>query len=348
MDHIERRSLTGRLQFIVAQERSKTFRWTFAFSLFAAAFGVRLLIDSRLPPGFPYLTFFPAVIVATLVSGLWPGIVCAALGGIASWYFFIAPVNSFELTPGAVLALAFYTFIVAVDILIIHTISVTTRTLVRQRQALAQLAASREKENIQLLEQDVLQKQLSAELVHRLKNQLTLVQAIVNQTTRSGGEPEAMYTVLRARIGVLAGAHELLVHGVAGVASVADLVSKAISIYDTCQFDVGGPDVKVAERAAVSLSLMLHELGTNAAKYGALSVTSGRVHIGWSIEGDEKPVFKLIWKEEGGPPVSAPKRRGAGSRLISVGIGSGSDVTLSFDPAGLECQLTVPLDQLQM
>ena len=348
MDQIERRSLTGRLQFIVAQERSETFRWTFALSLFAAALGVRLAIDSSLPPGFPYLTFFPAVIVATLVSGLWPGIACAALGGVASWYFFIAPVNSFALTPGAVLALVFYAFIVAVDILIIHTISVTTRTLVRQRQALSQLAASKEKENIQLLEQDALQKQLSAELVHRLKNQLTLVQAIINQTTRSGGEPEAIYAVLRARIGVLAGAHDLLVHGVAGVASVADVVNKAISIYDTCQFDVGGPDVQVAERAAVSLSLMLHELGTNAAKYGALSVPSGRVHVGWSIEGGETPVFTLIWQEEGGPPVTAPNRRGAGSRLISVGIGSGSDVTLSFHPTGLECQLIVPLDQLQM
>lgn len=348
MDQIERRSLTGRLQFIVVQKRSGAFRWAFALSLFLAAFGLRLLIDSRLPPGFPYLTFFPAVIVATLISGLWPGIVCAALGGIASWYFFIAPVNSFGLTPGALLALAFYTFIVAVDILIIHTISVTTRTLVRQRQALAQLAASKEKENIQLLEQDVLQKQLSAELVHRLKNQLTLVQAIVNQTTRSGGEPEAMYTVLRARIGVLAGAHDLLVHGVAGVASVADVVSKAISIYDTCQFDMGGPDVKVAERAAVSLSLMLHELGTNAAKYGALSVPSGRVHVRWSIVAGEKPVFMLSWTEEAGPPVSVPQRRGAGSRLISVGIGSGSDVTLSFEATGLVCHLSVPLEQLEM
>lgn len=348
MDQIERRSLTGRLQLIVARERSEVFRWAFALVLFAVAFEVRRSLDDRLPAGFPFLTFFPSVIVATLVSGLWPGIVCAVLGGLASWYFFIPPVNSLELTPGASLAMGFYIFIVAVDILIIHTISVTTRTLVRQRQELARLAASKEKENIQLLEQDVLQKQVSAELVHRLKNQLTLVQAIVNQTTRSGGEPDAVFENLRGRIGVLAGAHELLVHGTAGLACVGDVVKKTISMYDASQFEWGGPDVQLAERAAVYLSLMLHELGTNAAKYGALSLPSGRVRVEWAVTTGEQPNFVLTWREEGGPPVVQPQRRGAGSRLISVGIGSGSDVSMAYETTGLVCRLCVPVNQLDM
>lgn len=348
MDHINRRTPIGRLQFIVAQERSTFFRWAFALSLFAAAFGVRLAIDASLPPGFPFLTFFPAVIVATLVSGLYPGVACAVMGGIASWYFFIPPTLSFDLTPGAILALVFYVFIVAVDILIIHTITVTTRSLVRQRQALAQIAASKERENIQLLEQDVIQKQLSGELVHRLKNQLSLVQAIVNQTTRSTDDPVQMGATLRGRIAVLAGAHELLVHGVAEGTSVGNVVRKSISIYDESQFGIDGPDLKISERAAVSLSLMLHELGTNAAKYGALSVPGGRVHIEWAVEDGHEPVFRLTWREEGGPPVSPPQRRGAGSRLISVGIGSGSEVVMTYETTGVACRLTVPVEQLNL
>jgi two-component sensor histidine kinase len=348
MDKIERRSPLGRLQLIVAGERPAFFRWAFAIALFVAAFGVRFAIDSRLPPGFPYLTFFPAVIVATLFSGLWPGIVCALLGGLASWYFFIAPVNSFELTPGAVLALVFYAFIVSVDILIIHTVSVTTATLIRQRQEIARFAESKERENQLLLEQDALQKKLSAELVHRLKNQLTLVQAIVNQTTRSVTDPAAMVVTLRGRIGVLAGAHDLLLHGVAGVTSVHDIVRKSISIYDTRRFGVKGPDVEVAERAAVSLTLMLHELGTNASKYGALTTPEGRVAVEWSVADGDEPVFELIWREEDGPAVSVPERRGAGSRLIAAGIGSGSEVVMDFAPGGVACRLRVPLQQMSM
>lgn len=348
MDHIERRSLTGRLQLIVVQKRSPVFRWAFALALFAVAFGLRLSVDSQLPPGFPFLTYFPAVIIATLVSGLWPGIVCAALGGLTSWYFFIAPVNSFELTPGAVLALVFYGFIVSVDILIIHAISVTTRTLIQQRQELALLAASKEKENIQLLEQDVLQKQLSAELVHRLKNQLTLVQVIVNQTTRSTEDPAQMAATLRGRIGVLAGAHDLLVHGVEGGTSVADVVGKAISLYDGQQFEVGGPPLRIGERAAVSFSLMLHELATNAAKYGALSLPGGRVTVEWTVVGQDPARFLFTWQERGGPPVVAPQRRGAGSRLISAGIGAGCTVDMSYEEAGLVCRLAVATDQLDL
>jgi two-component sensor histidine kinase len=347
MDHTARASLIERLQNLVAKEHAPWFRWVFALTLFAVAFTLRLELDSTLPAGFPYLTFFPAVIVATLVSGLWPGVVSAVLGGLASWYFFIAPTYSFGLTPGALLALAFYTFIVTVDILIIHTITIVTRSLRAQRQELADLAASKVQENQQLLEQDAFQRQVSAELAHRLKNQLALVQAIINQTTRTANDPATLGATLRGRIGVLAEAHDLLVHGGTGMTSVEDIVRKAISIYDTRRFTIGGPEVQIADRPAVSLALMLHELGTNAAKYGALSGPAGQVDIRWDVSGGPERQFVLSWTERDGPAVVKPEKKGAGSRLIVSGVGSGSDVRHEFDEDGVLCRLSVAVDQLK-
>ena len=135
-------SYTAILQSIVTQERSARFRWTLSLGLVVVAFVVRYALNDALPPGFPYLTFFPAVIVTTLLAGLWPGIVSAALCGLASWFFFVAPANSFGLNPGALTALAFYAFIVSVDIFIIHSVTVTAQHLRAEREAMAELAAS--------------------------------------------------------------------------------------------------------------------------------------------------------------------------------------------------------------
>ncbi|MGA1834306.1 sensor histidine kinase [Rhizobium wenxiniae] len=343
----EKRSLIVRLQELVTRERSARFRWTLALSLFVVALVVRLLINEELPSGFPYLTFFPAVIIATLICGLWPGVVNAILSGLASWYFFIAPAYTFELTPGSVLALLFYAFIVSVDIFIIHTISVTSTSLRQQRHALAALAATKERENIQLLENDAYQKEMSLELAHRMKNQLALVQAIVAQTLRSTSDISAFSETLNGRIGVLAKAHDILIHGPSGHALVADIVKSTLALYDPDRLNVDGPAVEIAPRSALSLSLILHELGTNAAKYGALSPVAGTVDIGWTVSNATVPVFELVWQEVDGPKVTEPSRRGAGSRLIMAGLGAGSKVALHYDPAGLRCIVSVPFSELE-
>jgi two-component sensor histidine kinase len=347
MNFTPRRSLIDHLQNLVVQERSVAFRWIFALGLFGVAFALRLELDSVLPAGFPYLTFFPAVIIATLVSGLWPGVVSAVLGGLASWYFFIAPTYSFGLSSGAVLALVFYGFIVTVDIVIIHAITIVTRFLRVQRQEMAELAASKVQENIELIEQDAFQRQVSAELAHRLKNQLALVQAIINQTTRTASDLASLGDTLRGRIGVLAEAHDLLLHGGTGMTSVEEVVQKTMSIYETRRFTVGGPVVQIADRPAISLALMLHELGTNAAKYGALSGPAGQVEIRWSISDEPERRFHFSWTERGGPAVVKPEKKGAGSRLIASGMGSGGEVRHEFLEDGLVCRLSVPVDQLK-
>ena len=107
------------------------FKYTFCVVAFLLALVIRLMLDSYLPPGFPFLTFFPAVILSTLVAGLWPGIVCAVVSGLAALYFFIQPIYSFELNYGGTLALAVYCFVVGIDIGLIHVMT----------QALEQLRA---------------------------------------------------------------------------------------------------------------------------------------------------------------------------------------------------------------
>lgn len=343
----EGRSLIVRLQDLVTQERSAPFRWTLALTLFVLALVARLIINDDLPSGFPYLTFFPAVIIATLICGLWPGIINAVLSGLASWYFFIAPAYTFELTPGSVLALLFYAFIVSVDIFIIHTISVTAISLRQERHALAALAAKKERENLQLLENDAYQKEMSLELAHRMKNQLALVQAIVSQTLRSATDIETLSATLNGRIGVLGKAHDMLIHGAAGHAYVEDIVGDTLAIYDDTRLKMSGPKVEIAPRSALSLSLILHELGTNAAKYGALSTSEGMIEIRWTVSNDIEPEFEMVWQEVGGPQVAEPSRRGAGSRLIMAGLGAGSRVSLDYEPTGLRCNVTVPFDSLQ-
>ena len=342
----QRSAFFDRLQRLVAGKRSAWFRWTLSICLFAIALGLRIVLNDRLPAGFPYLTFFPAIIVTTLVGGLWPGVLAGVLGGIASWGLFINPAKPFDVAPGSLLALGFYTFIVSVDILIIHSISVTSRALLKERQALAALAASKERENIQLLENDALQKEMSIELAHRLKNQLALVQAIVNQTVRTSDDPSTLAQTLSARIGVLAQAHDLLIHGDEDEATVDAVVKQSIALYDRERFVLSGPMVRIDQRPGVSLALMMHELGTNAAKYGALSNDTGQVRIEWAVSRGAEPRFEITWSEKGGPAVTEPTRRGAGSRLISAGVGGVSDVTIEYRSEGVVCTLTAPLEQL--
>jgi two-component sensor histidine kinase len=107
-----------------------------------------------------------------------------------------------------------------------------------------------------------------------------------------------------------------------------------------------GPEISVAPRPAVGLSLALHELGTNAVKYGALSSQTGRVRIEWRIVGEGAgALFELVWREEGGPPVAAPSREGFGSRLIRAPLSAEPEATTSVDylPSGLVFRTQAPL-----
>lgn len=190
------------------------------------------------------------------------------------------------------------------------------------------------------------------ELSHRMKNQLAMVQAIVSQTMRNTSDNETARVSISERILALSRAHDLLLQGEKGRSTVSAIVGTVLDLHETGeegQFEVAGPAVQLASRPAMSMSLILHELATNAVKYGALSVPTGRVSVTWEITGARNDRrFVLSWKEQGGPQVHEPERKGSGVRLIGAGFVGVSDcvVNLAFDAAGLRCEISAGLDDL--
>jgi two-component sensor histidine kinase len=178
-----------------------------------------------------------------------------------------------------------------------------------------------------------------------------MVQAIATQTLRGASDIEAAKEVLAARLIALGKAHDILMNG-EGESQEADIrsvVENALDLHDDPgqrRFSLDGPMVPCSSRAALSLALMVHELATNATKYGALSTPDGHVALSWRIDGSHgDEAVHLTWREEGGPPVVAPTRRGFGSRLIERGLAGavGGHVELRYEPEGVCCTLSAPL-----
>lgn len=193
---------------------------------------------------------------------------------------------------------------------------------------------------------------LNRELSHRLKNSLAIVQSIVSQTLRSAPDVKSAQRTLAPRINALATAHETLLTGHRDAALVAELVRSATSIHaGSDRISAKGPDVLLGPQASLALSLVLHELSTNALKYGALSVAEGRVDISWSVEGaspDTPKILRFTWTEEGGPLVTAPQQRGFGTRLIEIGLGAGQRASqIDYRPEGLHYEAEAELSALE-
>lgn len=187
------------------------------------------------------------------------------------------------------------------------------------------------------------QKLLINELNHRVKNTLALVQGLAVQSFRGERGKAESEAVFQARLATLAGAHDLLTREQWEGATLAQLVRDATRAHaeEGERLQISGPDVTVNPRAAISLVLALHELGTNAAKYGALSVPEGRVMIEWTLSDDR---LRIDWRETGGPPAAMPERRGFGLRMIERALANdlGGSVTILFEPAGLHCAIDAP------
>jgi two-component sensor histidine kinase len=186
-----------------------------------------------------------------------------------------------------------------------------------------------------------------------VKNTLTVVQAIVSQTLLHGcAEPKDAAQIINARLFALGQAHELLMHTRWEGAPIADVIKSGVAICGpgNPRIQAEGPGMDVGPTTALALTMALHELCTNAVKYGALSNDTGSVFLNWTCSGHAADArFHLKWKERDGPPVTAPARTGFGSRIISeyCKFELGGDVALSFRPDGLEWTLDAPLSSLR-
>jgi len=186
---------------------------------------------------------------------------------------------------------------------------------------------------------------LVRELQHRIRNLLTVVQCFVNGTEANTADDYRF--ALMARIANLSDAYSLIESTRENRVSLVELLDRTLKPHATFLKDrilVGGPDIVLEPRLALSLHLIIHELATNAGKHGALTTTSGAVEVLWDVRSDgEEHALAVQWREHGGPEVRKPRHKGFGLRLISKVL-SGARVEMDFAPAGLLCRLLVEID----
>jgi two-component sensor histidine kinase len=218
---------------------------------------------------------------------------------------------------------------------------------IRSKEATGNIVASAvdvtarfESEQTQLL--------LMRELDHRIKNTLQVIQAVIRRTAKRQTTIEGFERSLLGRVGAMSRAHELLAEERWHGANVSTLVRQ-----ETQSFDVGGnairaagPSIRLNPKAALAIALAMHELGTNASKYGALSSPQGAVDITWSVDRSRaEPALVIRWQESQGPEVKEPEHQGFGSMLIerSIAYELDGNASVEYRKRGLLCTIEIPL-----
>ena len=193
------------------------------------------------------------------------------------------------------------------------------------------------------------QRVLLAELDHRVKNVLATVSAVASQTKDVSGSMEEFVTALDGRIRSMAGAHELLSFRRWQGIPIASLVARELAAYATRDnVEIDGPEMILRPDAGQAMAMVLHELATNAAKYGALSTQAGRVSVRWNRRFNGSARFVVEWRETGGPRVETPKKSGYGTSIVRnlIPYEFGGTVDVSFAPEGMQCRLEIPFDRI--
>ncbi|WP_191057997.1 CheR family methyltransferase [Geminicoccus harenae] len=189
---------------------------------------------------------------------------------------------------------------------------------------------------------------LLGELDHRVKNILAVVSAVVSQTLRGNPEPKLFAAEVEGRIKAIAKAHSLLTQAGNGQMSLHAIFATELAPYErgNGHLVITGPDVALTPKAGLALAMAVHELASNAAKYGALSTTSGQLAVSWDVAAkSSERLLTLSWIEAGGPPVAPPFRRGFGTTLIERTLTHELDAEVSreFRVDGLHCSMTLPV-----
>jgi len=191
-------------------------------------------------------------------------------------------------------------------------------------------------------------KLLNDELKHRVKNTLAMVSAIASRTLRGSAGDKAL-TAFNDRLAAFGKAHDVVTAAITGTASIREVVEGALAPHRSGEgrFSISGPHIMVGSKQALSLALAVHELATNAVKYGALSDDSGCVQVSWRVD-QIKPMFHFSWRESGGPSIEKPTKKGFGSQLIARVLTAdfGAEVETTYEPDGVICRLTAPVENL--
>jgi two-component sensor histidine kinase len=295
--------------------------WAVSLSLVSWAF--RALVAPLLLSNTPYIACFAAVFAATVRGGRLGGAVSALLTGLLANWSFVGGSNRLELSGPHLWSFLIFALMAAFVIALVDTMTAAVR----------REAALRERMEV-----------IGRELQHRAKNAMAVVVALIQQTGRHATTIDDFQSKLIDRLHALGRAQTALDESSGGAASLRALIDEVVSPFDVggrITGDMVGSDVGISRETAVGLCLVLHELATNATKYGALSVPSGSVGLRWTIS---KGKVSMLWQERGGPPVEHPTRTGFGSRLFKRVMPEGS-VNLRFDPVGVRADIEFFADQ---
>lgn len=302
----------------------------------AAAYLLRALVDPVLPPGFPFLTFFPAVILTSFVAGLGPGILCAVLSGLGSWYGFIPPVRSFALDKSTGIALAFYVLVVGVDLLIIQVMTVALERLRDERRLTATLYER--------------QRTMFQELQHRVANNMAFIASLLSLEKRRAAMPEqaSALDAAIARIETMSRLHRRLYDPGAANASlqthlretVADLIDMAGA--ERIELVVEAADEQIELSRLITLSMLVSEVAMNSLKHAFHDRPDGRISV--AINRLDARRLELVVSDNGGGLKITPSATGGlGSRIVkNLGVQLGGEIKVESGPGGVTTRLAFP------
>ncbi len=292
--------------------------YALALLIFAVALGARYLLDYVVPERLPFITFFPAVLVAAYFCGVGPSILVLVLSAVtgAAWG---EPSDSSEAT-FVVASILLFTVLSGVNVVLVH---VLTTTMTRLKERDHQLGL------------------INRELKHRIKNLFSIANSVCLQTIKSGATADVMSQSVSGRLMAIAAAQDLLT---ATAADGADLRALTEALVTTLaphpsRLAIDGSPTQLPADAATPFALVLHELATNALKYGAWSSDVGIVKVTWT---KNSVSLLFTWREHDGPAIAPPTRQGLGRRLITGSL-PGAIVSHDVKADGVECRIELPL-----
>ena len=291
---------------------------SFALLCVAAATLLRLAISLIAPDAVPYATYFPAILIATLIGGAVAGTFAALLSALAAWTMFVPPRFSMAyLRTDDVVGLGLFFFAAAAIIWVAD----------RYRRVLRRLD-----------EEEAYRQIVVADLSHRVKNKLATVYAILRHELRGHRD---VWQSAEGRLRALSVADDFLAATEDGQGvALTQILEMELAPYGSARVSMTGEPVPLAGKLPSVFSLVVHELATNAAKYGALSAENGSIDISWREEAEH---IVLEWRESGGPPVQPPQKRSFGTSLIERSLDPFKGAAhLDFAPEGVICRMRLP------
>jgi PAS domain S-box-containing protein len=421
--------------------------YSIAVTAVALATLVRWIVGGQVIEGLPFITYYPAIIIATLFGGFWPGLLATVLSSATALYLFLPPVFSLDFNQREAVSLVLFIFIAGINVTIVALLDTAVARIIAQVQNMRVLIESAPTGIVVVDEQGVIklvngstekqfgydrldligksvdvlvpvpqiaehraareafqqrpearamgvgrdlsgrrkdgsefpieiglnpigqdgrtavlatvidisdrkkaqesQKLIIRELEHRTRNLFAVFQAIAARTVDENKTAEEIKSVLNGRIQALARAYAMLADAAWEGASLDAILGRQFAAFGN-RVNVSGCDIVVKPSAAQQFALIVHELATNALKYGALSTTNGRVSIEGKIDRlNGGGTFSFVWRETGGPPVIPPTRKGFGSAIILDSAKQfGESVTLDYAPRGVSYLLQVQLSAI--